>query len=447
MNNYKSVSIFLIFISFISFFAGFYFDENSAGAGTHAGDFIHSWNNIQIYLNNDLSSSLNHENFLSGRTPLMYILHELFNPFLDSKIGYRRSVFLLSLLLPILFYFSLRQRFKKEDNILLFLISSTVLLSPYFRTSSYWGLEENYGLISLLLSFLFLNFFLENNKNSDYKIYFQIILLTFFSSCCLYFDYKLAIIPIICFFKIIFSKKLVKHKIFSVFCYFVFSLPCIYIIILWGGLVQESVVQARGFGEEFNYSHIGYSSTMICFYLMPLLFFKGEKLLSLVKNFFLDKKNYYLISLFFVYFFFLSNNLLFSEEALLERGYLHGGSIFFDEPISIGKGYIHKLSIILFNDEFFRTIFTYLSFFFSWLVILIYLNRNFKDLSIVSYFFVISILLFPVLQEYFDPVLILLAFTFFNTKLILNYKNSIVLFLYLAIFLITTNIYYSNLIN
>ena len=172
-----------------------------------------------------------------------------------------------------------------------------------------------------------------------------------------------------------------KHKIFSVFCYFVFSLPCIYIIILWGGLVQESVVQARGFGEEFNYSHIGYSSTMICFYLMPLLFFKGEKLLSLVKNFFLDKKNYYLISLFFVYFFFLSNNLLFSEEALLERGYLHGGSIFFDEPISIGKGYIHKLSIILFNDEFFRTIFTYLSFFFSWLVILIYLNRNFKDLS------------------------------------------------------------------
>ena len=56
--SYKSFSIFLIFLSTISFFFGFYLDENSAGAGTYTGDFQHIWKNLQIFLNNDILSSL-----------------------------------------------------------------------------------------------------------------------------------------------------------------------------------------------------------------------------------------------------------------------------------------------------------------------------------------------------------------------------------------------------
>ena len=37
--NYKIFSTILIFLSFFSFLVGFYFDENSAGAGTYKGDF------------------------------------------------------------------------------------------------------------------------------------------------------------------------------------------------------------------------------------------------------------------------------------------------------------------------------------------------------------------------------------------------------------------------
>ena len=44
--------------------------------------------------------------------------------------------------LPILFYFTLKQRFQSKDNLLLVLISSIIFLSPYYRTSSYWGLTE-----------------------------------------------------------------------------------------------------------------------------------------------------------------------------------------------------------------------------------------------------------------------------------------------------------------
>ena len=157
--NYRHVSIILIFISFLSLFLGFYLDENSAGAGSYEGDIKAIWKNLQIFLTNDLASSINHPDYFDSRPPLAYILYEIFNPFVGDILSYRRSVFSISLILPFLFYFCLKLKFLKADNLLLFLISSTVCLSPYFRTSSYWGLEENLGLISLLLTFLSFDFF------------------------------------------------------------------------------------------------------------------------------------------------------------------------------------------------------------------------------------------------------------------------------------------------
>ena len=50
--------------------------------------------------------------------------------------------------------------------------------------------------------------------------------------------------------------------------------------------------------------------------------------------------------------------------------------------------------------------------------------------------------MWPMYQEYFDPVIIVLAFTFFNLKIYPKYLNSIILYIYLSIFLISANIYY-----
>ena len=103
--NQLSLLYILIFISFLSLALGFYFDENSAGAGSYNGDIETVWKNIQIFLNNDLSSSINHKDYITSRTPLVYLFHEIFNPFLENIVTYRRSVFAISLSLPILFYF------------------------------------------------------------------------------------------------------------------------------------------------------------------------------------------------------------------------------------------------------------------------------------------------------------------------------------------------------
>jgi len=433
INYYKYFSFFLIILSISSFFIGFIYGENSAGAGTFDGDFEILWKNLQTFIKHDLNvaisftSNLDAENYQSSRTPLLYIFHKLFNPFTENKISFVRSVFAFSLLAPILFYLCLKQKFKETENLILILISCIIFLSPYFRTSAFWGLEENFGIIFLLLSFFFLSKFLSNdNKLINYYLLF---LTTFLSSLCLYFDQKLTIIPLICFLQIYFSNKSLKLKVFSILFYFIFSLPYIYLITIWGNIIPTLDSVSRGIGDRLYYSNLGYASTIIAFYLLPIIFYKKENFFSLLKKFFKLKKNYYLISIFFIYFLYL---LFFYD---------------YESEVKLGKGFIHKAAILFFDQIFLQKIFIYIAFFISWLIILIYLENNLKNYLIIFYFFLLSIIVWPIFQEYFDPLIILMVFTFFNSKLYLNYKSSILLFIYLSVFLISSNIYYYNLLN
>ena len=435
-NNYKFFSFVLIFLSLLSFFLGFYLDENSAGGGSYLGDWSFLWPNLKLFINNDLYTAITHENFLSNRPPLLYMMHASLNPFVENVIAYRRSVFIISLSVPVLFYFCLKQKFNNKDNLLLILIASTIFLSPYFRTSSYWGLEENYGIISLLLTFLFLNFFLKNKNEYGYKIYFQLFLLIFFSSLCIYFDQKLLIIPIICFLSIITSKKIIKLKLFSICFYFILSLPYIYLIILWDGIFPSTLTSARNLGDKLYLDHIGYTSTIIAFYFVPFLLFKGKDLSTEIKNFFLKENNYYLILLFCIYIFYL----------LVLSNFLGQNALNID--VSTGKGFIHKSSLILFKNNFIiREIFIYFSFLISWVIVLIFIGKSFKNGLILLYFFLVSVLTLPLMQEYFDPLIFIMIFTFFSSKLFITYKNVIILFFYFSIFLVGSNIYYYNLLN
>ena len=157
--------------------------------------------------------------------------------------------------------------------------------------------------------------------------------------------------------------------------------------------------------------------------------FKGEKLILLTKNLFLDKKNYLFIIFFFLYLIYLAIFADFTEESLQ------------------GNGFVHKISILIFKDYFYRSIFIYFSFFISWLIILIYFDKKIKEYFILGYFFLLSIIIWPMYQEYFDPLIIILAFTFFSTKISPNYKNSIILFIYLSVLLVSANVYYLGWLN
>ena len=297
LRNYNLISILLIIFSIFLFFLGFYLEENSAGAGSYSGDFSNVWKSLNTFLNNGIIEAIgltaggDLDVYKSSRTPLLYILNKIFNPFVNSKSEFLISIFIFSLILPVLFYYFIRKKFKKIDLTLCLLITSIVLFSPYFRTSSYWGLEENYGLISLLISFIFLQILFDNplnKKNIKPALYFFLIL---FSSLCVYFDHKLLIVPLICFGTILLKEKSLAYKIFSIILFLIFSLPFIYLINIWGSIIPTVDKDLRYVGQAFHFIHPGYVISIIAFYLFPLIFFKEKRVEIIIKDFFKSNFN------------------------------------------------------------------------------------------------------------------------------------------------------------
>ena len=91
-------------------------------------------------------------------------------------------------------------------------------------------------------------------------------------------------------------------KVLAVLYYFLFSLPYIYLIFAWGGLIPTALMNpehGRKLGDKFFLIHIGYACTMISFYLLPLLLFKEKNLLILIKNFFTTKLKHWFLEMLF----------------------------------------------------------------------------------------------------------------------------------------------------
>ena len=68
----------IIFIIYISYFYGFYINENSIGSGGYKGDLSWMWKKFEIFKNNTLVESIKSPNFFGNRSPLIYILHIIF---------------------------------------------------------------------------------------------------------------------------------------------------------------------------------------------------------------------------------------------------------------------------------------------------------------------------------------------------------------------------------
>ena len=181
------LSSFIIFY----FFYGYYTNENSAGAGGYNGDFKLIWDNLNL-LREDIFQNIGSQLYNDSRPPTSYIFHLLFNPFTYSQEAFRLSCLFISLLVPILLYFAINKKFPELEKRFSFLLAIIVTLSPYFRTTSYWALGENYGIIFLICTYLIsLNIIDKVKESNDAKKTFLILILCLVSSLTIYFDQKL----------------------------------------------------------------------------------------------------------------------------------------------------------------------------------------------------------------------------------------------------------------
>ncbi len=415
-------SLFLIFYYFYGFITG----ENSSGSGGVSGDFKLIWNNLELF-KQGIISNLDSPEYTDSRTPLLYIIHVYLNPFNYNQDVFRISVFFVSFLVPTLLFFTIKKNYENLENNEIIFLSLLVTLSPYFRTSAFWGLSENYALILLLLSYLILKKFEESYKNSGRLInIFFLLLLCFSSSLIVYFDQKLVFISLIIFLAILRLNIDYSTKFLSIIFYGIFAIPLLYLINLWGSIVPIDASAHRKVGSIADLFNPIYCLTILSIYILPFILCKKFNYLD-VKKKFLNTNFILIFSILIIY-------LLFA--------------IFLGNFQSLnlsGKGAIYKLSLIIIDDTYLRLFMTSVVYIVCILLIYFFFEKTF-DLFLVAYFFTISLFITPFYQEYLDPLIYILLFSFFKTKLNIKKHNIYVIGFYYFLFLISAKTYYNIVI-
>ncbi len=428
-NGEKIILIFFIFLIFISYVVGFIFSENSAGGAIV--DFENVKRNILAFKNNSffdaikLTATNDSQVYQSTRAPGFYVFNKYLNPFTDNIRLFQGYITIFSLLVPLLLFLSLKIKFKGVNTYLLVFTSLLILLSPYFRSSAFWGIEENFGIVMVGFSALFYQLY--KSTKSKYIELIYLVLLALFSSLCVYSDQKLIIIPFISLVAIVFEKGKIYKKLFIIFLYIVFSIPFIYLIMLWGNIAPTGDGTSRNINIlslNLNYHHIGYSFSIMSFYLMPFIFLLKDKEKKLF-DFFKSKENYLFILCFIVY--------------LIYFLFFFNLSSFF----YLGGGVLQKVTKILFDSLLAQKIVLSFIFLFSWILVLFFSEKKFFNFLILAIFPLLSIFISPALfQEYFDPLIYFLILIYLKKDYDFNFKSCVYIFSYFTLFLATAIIYY-----
>jgi len=434
----KFIIVFFSALIIASYVLGFYYNENSIGSGGYSGDFAWMWENFEIFKNENLLQAVKSNDFFGNRTALLYILNIYLNPFINDIDSYRLSITAFSLFASYILFLCIREKYENIDTEIIGLLSLIILLSPFFRTSSFWGMETQYGIISSLVSILF---FLKDKKLNNGS-YYNIFLSIFFSSVTVYFDLKLVIIPIFIYLNILFSNLNNKLKFFSTISYLILALPYFFLILLWDGIVPVATQQANPLqvthliGAKFHMVNFLFATNILGFYLFPFLILKKDIFnFNSVKNL-SNILNFSILLLFIIYLFYFINADLYDYVDMISRE--KGGYKDF-----WGLGYSAKLSNILFENRFFSILLNLIIYIISVLIIILFINSNYINFFLVLFFLILSITLFPLMQEYFDPYIYIISILLVKNKYYFSFKRCGLIFFYYSSILTSSIIFYS----
>ena len=423
MINFKNrVSIFLFLLILSSFFLGFFLNENAAGGGPL--DFKAEWKN-HLLLRENIFSFIDDHNYYESKLPLFAIIIIKFFPFINYEFDFRLVVFLFGLIFIFLFYLNLKKIFPGKNTYVYLLSANLLLLSPYFRTSSFWGLQENLSYILFLLTI-----YLDNNLFYKHKKY-LIMLIAILS---FYADQKFFIVSVVYFFKYLnYQFILSKKNIFlSIYC-LLLIIPSFIVFYFWKGPTPywTATQGVAGFSRVFfNLNGIFNMMQILLIYLLPFYVIKKK---FIFKNIYLDfiqllNKNYlyYLLIVFICSFIYM-----------------------FEPSYSTGGGAIHKVFLLIDKkNEFLSSLFFMFFTIFGFSIIYLFLKdykKNIYFITFLLYFILISFIVFPLFQEYFDPFIYVVIFFYLIKKNedYLVFKNLVFLNIYFMTFLIGCIVYYS----
>ena len=391
LNDYKDISItnklLFVFLSF-SLLVGLYFGEDSSGGGT-----ILDFNSTFPMVENPFSF----RDDINWHFPLHYYIAGFFYNISGSLNFLKFSFVFLCFFVPILFYVSLRNKYQKINKNNLFLFSLILFLIPSLRTSAIWPNSHFTATLFLIASIIY--FIKWEEEKKFHSITANLFLTITLMSLAVYTRQLYALIFL--FFVFIFFKKLE----FKTFCktsllILLFALPGIYMVLNWPKTLTLSF-------DLRIYNSILVNASIISFYLIPFYFFYLWS----------EKKIDYKAAIFSI----ISVLIL---------------SFFFDYNYKLGGGAFIKLSMLLLNNFYLF----YLTSIAGIYILFILCKDNFANFTLTSLIiFGFSATILP--QKYFEPMMLILFFTIYNSDLFVNIlkdkKKIIYSFIYFAIYLLS----------
>ena len=278
LNNKNFLAVLAIIIISASFFLGYFLRENSVGGGVEF--YVMEWPFTQS-INKDFWFTIRYyASFGDGSLPFSYIINAYLNPFSNNEVNLQLSITIISFVIFFLFAFVLKKNFLEINFINIMLTSSVILLLPFFRTSAFWGKNENYGWFFLILAlYFFTEIKKEISKNPESNKITNVILFCFTSACALYARQALIFLPIsylVYLFLNNVNKKIITTSIIS---FFLFAIPGFLLMWTWGDVypsLPEGEAPHGGFiGGWIKPIHIFKNFPILLsffgFYLLPIL--------------------------------------------------------------------------------------------------------------------------------------------------------------------------------
>jgi hypothetical protein len=395
----------VISLIIISFFLGYFLRENSTGGGPEFYEL--SWPIIQSFKKDFLFTIKNYGSFRDYTIPFSHILNAYINPFSNDIESFQLSITVISFAIFLVFAQVFKKIFRQIKIIDILLISSTILLLPFFRTSAFWGKNENYGWLFFILALYFFSEIKKDLfKNYNNRNTLNIILFCFTSACALYARQALVFLPISYFLYLFFNNANKKIIITSIISFTIFAIPAFLFIFIWGNVFD--LENNPGFFTWWIHPrHLLKNFPILLsffgFYFLPLLtieFFNLD-----FKNFIKKYFNSFLFAL--IIFVFLSQINLLNYLGDYTRG---GGAIL-------------KVNYLIQKNNFFLLL-IFSSIGFSVLM------RLFKEDVKNNFTFLLPMLIiycFPNLlyQEYVEPLIIIIFFLILKTNLQKMYFKNI----------------------
>ena len=389
-------------------------DIQAKNGGVVSDLFTH-WNYINL-LKKDLNNlfilkfgeDINLINF-----PLHHLIFSQLN-FINSLNIYLFSILIISVFLPVIMYFLLKERYENLEKSTIILLSIIIFIFPVFQYSAIWGNNHNTALIFFSLGIFCFNSFIKSEFKNFTKLIFSVLFLTlacYIKQFYVFFFVFLLIYLI----KKISLKKFILISLFILFC----AIPGLYFLFL-NPLLLFGYKQIT---TNLN-SSILVSASMILFYLVPFV------IQTIINNY--DHHKFDFSYFFNKKIFFISLIISF----LCSLNFIYNGNV--------GGGVILKLSYFLFDSPYLVIPIAFFGIYF-----LLYFSQN-----ILSNYVLVALLLITfssgyfIFQKYFEPMFYIIFLSCFDKHKILKSikkSNYIIFFYFIFYYFISNYIYFLGL--